>query len=1216
MNSSLLTYWRSSLIDSQRTTPLLNDETCHILDIDLLKSGTVDVNIAEKIIKQQQLLLKRLFGSNLTKKKEEEIDAISTAPVLITPFLVTTRVEHGVAYSDSEKTRQGSVWISASLNVDGTLTADANRPPWFERSCLEPIGLRTITLGSIESFDTFLEQTVFPTNPTFANVLEFTDNLCQAVANTSIFSPKFDHYATQPGRIMLFHEHAGAGETIVRFCEAIRENPEEWAKNTALNALLSAQSDQKPAIPSFEIQSTCRHTGHIGQHVLAPTQREAIANILSTDSQSILAVNGPPGTGKTTLMQSVIASGVVNSALAGENPFVALTCSTNNQAVTNLIDSLGKALQQNSPDPLSSRWIPQAHSLGLFFPSDKVKERIPKGKYLLAARKGGVFPDEIEDSEAREKTEHYFFECFSRYYGASIDDPTKIINILHSQLKVQFDRFTKIVETATRLIEISNKLQESGFSNLAEWIKSLETEAAQQEEILTACQKVADEESRLAAAKEQKARDLRQAALNEIQPKSFVKQILNLLPGNKELSISKLQFLLADNGYEHFAEKLSRPKIRMHDAMRIFDRLVIDAARQGASPEAAAQLSQLQTKVSDLKGQLNELKSWLLFRIESWQEISELINQINTDTQAITFEYQNGDVLREKYKNTPEALIEELDKLVRNRLFFLASRYWEARWIEENRNIDTTLDLKQTAELISKRLQRYAMLTPCFVATCFKATATFMVPYKGPLKGFFDMIIMDEAGQVAPEIGGPCLVLGQKAIVIGDTLQIAPIVSVSSAIDRGNLHEAGLLEQETKLAQNGYTAFEGSMMKMAQHKSTFTLPDGKGMFLAEHRRCYDEIISYCNRFYNGRLQPKRGPKKDSHLPAMGYAHIRGSARKTEGSWSNWIEAQTIADWIARQKERLEARYNAPIEKIIAVVTPFRGQANLIRNELATQERGIGAPGLTNITVGTVHGLQGAECPIVIFSTVYDFTVSTRYFFDSDNSMLNVAVSRAQDSFLVFGDMQIFDASSPPKTNSDHLAHIILSDPENEITDILPAPIGIEHTAMPQRLETLEQHRAYLTKSFEIAQKNILIYSPYLSDKAINEDKILQLIETASKRGVKVIIAACADHFLPWNKSEKDYAKKGRELLSSSTAELLLLPRIHNKTLIVDDHQLIDGSFNWFSAPRSQAFDKQEFSNAYSGDDIKETIQRVWQRTLERISDESERQRIQDLISPK
>ncbi|WP_158091204.1 AAA domain-containing protein [Thalassospira mesophila] len=904
---------------------------------------------------------------------------------------------------------------------------------------------------------------------------------------------------------------------------------------------------------------------------------------------------------------------MVNAALLGEEPFVALACSTNNQAVTNLIDSLGKALLQNSPDPISRRWIPQARSLGLFFPSDKAKERIPKGKYLVAARKGGAFPDEIEHTETRARTEQHFFECFSRYYGETIENPEKIIRILHNDLKTQFNRYSKIVTELEQLEEIRQALEDSRFTDLAEWISSLETETVTLQTTLNACQKTADEEASRAALKQQNARKLQQAAKNEIEPKSVFNRVLNLLPDNRQLRISNLQFLLIDNGYEHLAEKLAQPNFRLSQAMRIFDRLVIEATRLAQLPEAAAQISTLKTNIATLQTRTKQLKKWLSFRIECWTEIAELINQINADTRAAEFEYQHSETLRKLYKNNPEGLIEKLDTLVRNRLFFLASRYWEARWIHENNNIDTNTNLKQTAEHISKRMRRYAMLTPCFVATCYKATATFLVPYKGPLQGFFDMIIMDEAGQVAPEIGGPCLVLGQKAIIIGDTLQIAPIVSVSSAIDRGNLHEAGLLEHKTMLAQNGYTAFEGSMMKMAQHKSCRTLSDGKGMFLAEHRRCYDEIIGYCNRFYNGCLKPVRGPKTDSFLPAMGYAHIRGEARKVQGSWSNKIEAQTIAEWIARKRVKLENRYKTPIDQIIAIVTPFRSQATLIKNELSKLAAANGVHGLKNITVGTVHGLQGAECPVVIFSTVYDFTVSTQYFFNSDNSMLNVAVSRAQDSFLVFGDMQILDASSDPKTNSDHLARIILTDPENEITDILPTTIGIDSQALPLRIETLEQHCDYLRKSFKTAQKNILVYSPYLSDKAINHDKIVELINDASQRGVKVVIAACADHFIPCSKTEQDYARKGRELLHATSAELIFLPRIHNKTLIVDDQHLIEGSFNWFSAPRSKKYDKQEFSNAYSGDDITDTIHRVWQRTLERIPDPSERQRIRQWI---
>lgn len=54
-----------------------------------------------------------------------------------------------------------------------------------------------------------------------------------------------------------------------------------------------------------------------------------------------------------------------------------------------------------------------------------------------------------------------------------------------------------------------------------------------------------------------------------------------------------------------------------------------------------------------------------------------------------------------------------------------------------------------------------------------------------------------------------------------------------------------------------------------------------------------------------------------------------------------------------------------------------------------------------IKLGTVHALQGAERSIVIFSMVYGPNEVGNMFFDSGVNLLNVAVSRAKDSFIVF-----------------------------------------------------------------------------------------------------------------------------------------------------------------------------------------------------------------------
>lgn len=79
-----------------------------------------------------------------------------------------------------------------------------------------------------------------------------------------------------------------------------------------------------------------------GVYSLSPSQREAINHFNEIVEGDILAVSGPPGTGKTTLLQSIVANMYVSSALNKEEAPIIVASSTNNQAVTNIIDSFGK----------------------------------------------------------------------------------------------------------------------------------------------------------------------------------------------------------------------------------------------------------------------------------------------------------------------------------------------------------------------------------------------------------------------------------------------------------------------------------------------------------------------------------------------------------------------------------------------------------------------------------------------------------------------------------------------------------------------------------------------------------------------------------------------------------------------------------------------------------------------------------------------------------
>jgi superfamily I DNA and/or RNA helicase len=108
-----------------------------------------------------------------------------------------------------------------------------------------------------------------------------------------------------------------------------------------------------------------------------------------------------------------------------------------------------------------------------------------------------------------------------------------------------------------------------------------------------------------------------------------------------------------------------------------------------------------------------------------------------------------------------------------------------------------------------------------------------------------------------------------------------------------------------------------------------------------------------------------------------------------------------------------------MEELVAVLTPFKGQRPVLMNALRKAKIDV-----NKLKIGTVHVMQGAEREIVLFSTVYGDGDVSVMFFDRENkpNLLNVAVSRAKDSFIVMGNSRIFEqnASTPSAKLGRHL----------------------------------------------------------------------------------------------------------------------------------------------------------------------------------------------------
>jgi len=375
-----------------------------------------------------------------------------------------------------------------------------------------------------------------------------------------------------------------------------------------------------------------------------------------------------------------------------------------------------------------------------------------------------------------------------------------------------------------------------------------------------------------------------------------------------------------------------------------------------------------------------------------------------------------------------------LDQHVRPRLFHLCARYWEGRFVQSRKATLKRLQIDATFNLSSdKQLRELAMLAPVFVVTAYSAPKLMkrqlddlegdVPPY---LFGEADLLIVDEAGQGTPEVGASTFLFAKRAIVVGDVEQLEPVWNLDTATDRLLAQRFGISALKAEYDGDGYEALlpagvliaRGSVMRMAQRSTRRSAPDARaaGLTLTNHYRCLAPIIEICNRMVYGDALHVATPEPKSlwrpEFARLGYLVVDSAVdtKNPGGSRRNLDEASCIARWVKENESSLRRHFDPRGEKdlsdIVAIVTPFKGQKEHLVEAVAraygvTQRDHNDKKALYNrMVIDTVHSLQGAEKPVVIFSMVESTQPSEKQFYDEGTNLINVAVSRAKEMFIV------------------------------------------------------------------------------------------------------------------------------------------------------------------------------------------------------------------------
>lgn len=265
-------------------------------------------------------------------------------------------------------------------------------------------------------------------------------------------------------------------------------------------------------------------------------------------------------------------------------------------------------------------------------------------------------------------------------------------------------------------------------------------------------------------------------------------------------------------------------------------------------------------------------------------------------------------------------------------------------------------------------------------------------------------LLIDEAGQSLPQAAVGAIMRAKRSVVVGDPLQIPPVVSLPKKLNTEicKFFDIDEIEWSAPAASTQTLADQAS-----RFKSTFITDMGDrevGLPLLVHRRCQNPMFDVSNAIaYAGQMVHAVGPRKPGAI---------GSALGP----SRWIDMNGDAEtkWSPDEGEAVIRMLGAlaaagVTDPDLFIITPFKiveqeMHRRLYREGDLLRALGVKSDAWSRDRVGTIHTFQGREADTVILllgaprATQY----RARQWAASPPNIINVAVSRAKQNLYVVG----------------------------------------------------------------------------------------------------------------------------------------------------------------------------------------------------------------------
>ena len=755
-------------------------------------------------------------------------------------------------------------------------------------------------------------------------------------------------------------------------------------------------------------------------YALAFMQQTA-TNIAIHDSENMRSVNGPPGTGKTTLLRDIFAHmlvrqaveicnrsakyiqgelnywekakiGVLPEEIARENIVVA---SSNNGAVQNIV-----------------RELPQKASI-----SEEFLERIKEADYFTYISNCDIEEEGIgkERILTFKEKEEKCWGAFSMEGGASanINKLLLVIEAMEKELENVYMSDTGIYQ---KFLISYQKVEERKRELQKCWEKSRELirlkEQYRQEKAIfeqekeEKYQQVSVDFEKIERETEkcrQEKEELEKKVSEGIFEMAVLEESLKQAQRNYDMvQLQKPAFLwiqkiLNPSGTKAYFESLTHA----NDTLMQLEKQKTDSIKEQADMEKS--LLEYEKRISSLlKRQQNNREAVSMWEEKKekelkfqWEKIQEREKENEClEVQGIDFSQS----YEELQKSNPWS--DKLFRVMQTELFIDSLKVKKQFLYENRKNLTKARTIwkrqgeyapkENGAKIITEAWQWLNFAVPV-ISTTFASLGNMFVNM--PVNSVHNLFV-DEAGQALPQACVGAVFRSRKIMAVGDPAQIKPVLTLDSKV----LRLIGMHYNVSEKYLSANTSVQTLMDDAGKYGFYKKEQEWIGIPLWVHRRSDYPMFTISNEIsYNG-LMVQGKPEDKAQGRGFWYS-VKGTAN------DKFVKEQAdfLVDLISKRLEKEES-----LKEKIYVISPFRNVAQQTARELDRiqfTKRDKKGP----VNVGTVHTFQGKEAKIVYLILGADeASKGAASWAVSEPNIMNVAATRAKEEFYIIGDKELYN----------------------------------------------------------------------------------------------------------------------------------------------------------------------------------------------------------------